>query len=436
MASRGSAGFWIAIAFLAVLAGIFATLFFQRETLIQQLTVAIKSNTTEKLINDWKNPNVRAQAQKELDLNLTIKKRDESITALEDEGRRTKDSLQAEQGRSEVMNAKIGELKNEIKTKQNRITELQQEMDKIRETRREDLEARIAQLETLYSTEQGRTEVLSREKTRLGGLQEALRKAFHSRIMTLQRENHDLRDKIAKVEKLSGSRITAVQEDHDGAVIQVDIDSKFVVVDLGRIHKVKPGMRFDVIRWRLNKWDFMGAIELTKVDATTSQAVILDKIVQQKVDPVTGYVATDPEEKYSPFAAGGAQHDKAIELVKGDLEEKPSMKRMDPIVNGDLITNPFYSRKRVLRFMVTGEPVHYKVEEIKQQVRRYGGILQDSVDVDTDYLVLGRIPDETEISMDENAKIRRLDMVKARDTAKRYGIPVMREVELFQFLRE
>lgn len=436
MASRSGAGYWIAIAFLAVLAGIFAALFFQRETNIQQLKTAIEKDSPKKLADSWNNKGVKSQFTEIDTLRDTIKERDTSVTTLEDEGRKVKDNLKQEEDRSQTLNAKIGELKNEIKIKQNRIAELQQEMDKIREERREDLEARISQLETLYATEQGRSEALSRKGKRMEEMQEALRKAYHSRIMVLQRENHDLRDKIEKQEDLSGKRISAVQEDHDGKIIQVDIDSKFVVVDLGRIHKVKPGMRFDVIRWRLNKWDFMGAIELTKVDTTTSQAVILDKIVQQKVDPVTGYVAKSPEEKYSPFAAGGAQHDKAIELVKGDLEEKPSMKKMDPIVNGDLITNPFYSRKRVLKFMVTGEPVHYKVEEIRQQVRRYGGILQDAVDVDTDYLVLGRIPDETEIALDENAKARRLQMVKARDTAKRYGIPVMREVELFQFLRE
>jgi NAD-dependent DNA ligase len=179
----------------------------------------------------------------------------------------------------------------------------------------------------------------------------------------------------------------------------------------------------------------MGSIEITKTHPTIAEAVILDAVQREKICPLTGYVAKNPEEEFSPYASQGVNKDKVVRLIDAGIEEKPGMEPLDPIVEGDFVTNPFYSRERDLRFVIAGEPVSYSAREIRQKIEKYGGIVQDEVGVDTDYLVLGLVPEESAVVHNEEALARYKRAVKARDTAQQYGIPIMREVELFDFLR-
>ncbi len=438
MAYRGGAGLWIAIAVLGVLTVFFGALYFQRESRIDAVQKAIQNDSYQQLANrgKWNNASVRSLIQEREDL---AKERDRLRNMILDRD----DKIDAQRAALDERDERAKDLDAENRTLQARIEnlkttndQLQQKFKDVREERREDLEGQIQQLQENYQNQQIRSENLLHKVTRMRELQEALRKAYQRRVIELQRENHALRKVIEKFEKETRGREEIMKEQHDGRIIQVDIDNKFIVVDLGRAHKVHRGMRFDVIRWRLNRWDYMGSIQLTKVGTTTSQGVIVDAIVQERVCPVTGWVAPNREMRYSPYAAGGPDGNRVVPLVKTDTKEKPSMRKLDPIVIGDYITNPFYSKKRVLKFVIAGESVRYSTNEMRQQIQEYGAVLQPEVDVDTDYLVLGRIPEEGAIAGMEAAESRKMRdrAIAARETAKQYGIPIMREVELFHFL--
>jgi hypothetical protein len=420
---------------------VFAVLYFQREERVLMLAKAIKNDPVESFVNrqneDTFNQNIFDFFVSNKDLKDKVVKLEQTITERDEALRQRLEEKANLDSRAEEQDKVAESLRTQLQSHKQSYEELQAQMSQEINARKDDLNAEIARLTDLLATTQGQVEAQINEKARLNEKIETLKKAYHTRILELRSEANDLRRKIDKWEDEAGRRESvATGERYDGKIIQADLENKFVVVDLGKVNHVRRGMRFDVIRWRLNRWDYMGAVELTKVDTTTSQGVILDAIVQNKFCPVTGWVAPEAEMKYSPYAATGAQMTSVVELIKGDLVEKPSMKKLDPIVIGDYITNPFYSRDRQLKFVVTGNTVRYSVEDIKQQITRYGGLVTDRVDVDTDYLVLGFIPEEGDIAAGgAEAKERRADMVKMRDTAKQYGITIMREVELFEFLR-
>ncbi len=438
MAYRGGAGKWVAIVILAVFTVMFGALYLNREADIKTLKSAITNETIESLAGEkWGNKHAREILQTVKDREETIVKLRESLADKEQTIKDYVDATSEQSKQAQVLNQRNQELKTEIKNLEISNKELNEKFDKVRRERNEQLETDNQNLHESYNKLQARSDVLRKKLKNMETLQEALLKAAQRQIMEVRRENNSLRQVIEKFEKESRGRVHLLSEQYDGKIIQADIDNKFVVVDLGRVHKINRGMRFDVIRWRLNKWDYMGAIQITKVGTTTSQGVILSAIRQQKIDPVTGWVATDPEMKFSPYASTGTDNDKVVQLVKTDVVEKPSMRKLDPIVVGDFITNPLYSRKRTMKFVVAGQPVHYSTNEIKQQIINYGGIIQDDVDVDTDYLVLGKIPEESAVAELDNDVLTKLreKAVKALATAKEYGVPVMREVELFSIIR-
>jgi len=439
MAYRGGAGVWIAIVFLAILAIAFGALYMRREADLTMINEAIRKETIAALANaeKWNNPHARTALEEAEKATNAMKEQRETILAKDNEIRARDDKIDEQRKSAEALETKVKSLETEIENLKVTIKEYEEKWTKVRNERQEDLRGEITNLRDINLKQQTRNEELNRKLTKMEELQEALRQAYQRRVIELQRENHALRQVIEKFEKETRGRVEIMKEEYDGKIIQVDIDNKFVVVDLGHAHRLQRGMIFDVIRWRLNRWDFMGAVQITKVGTTTSQGVILDAIMQEKVCPITGWTAPDPEMKYSPYAAGGAENDRVVPLAKSEVVEKPSMRKLDPIVIGDYITNPFYSQQRVLKFVVAGQPVHFSPNEVKQQIKNYGGEVQAAVDVDTDYLVLGAIPEEGSGALMEKEESRQMreQAIKARETAKQYGIPILREVELFSFLR-
>lgn len=438
MASRGVAGLWIAIALLFVAAGVFAALYFQRETMIQTLKRDLNKASIEQLGRaKYNNQNVMDLSSDVTKLESEVRDLKTKLVASKNQTVEKEALLKREETLVTEAQAKLERVRADLANKDSQLKEFEASLVKIRNRQDQEKQEQIARLKELCAKTQVRGEKLSEDVKRLEEKQQVIRAAYVQRIMELQRVNSGLQQVIDKWQKEIGRQEAMLTEQYDGKIVEVNVDTKFIVVDLGRIHHVRPGMRFDVIRWRLNNWDVMGAVEITKVDATTSIGVILDAAVDKKVCPITGYEAKSPEERYSPFATTGANRNQAVELIKLDKEERKSMDRLDPILTGDLITNPFYSKNRKLRFVVAGEPVRDKlsINEIREMIVQYGGEVQDAVDVDTDYVVLGRIPDETAIADSEEAKLERKRTIQVRDTAVQYGIPIMREVELFNFIR-
>ncbi len=258
----------------------------------------------------------------------------------------------------------------------------------------------------------------------------------YDKILLLQEDNKMLHKAIAKkVEAVRYRQQTMEQEQYDGEVISVDPVMKFVAVDIGLKHNVHRGMRFDVIRNRFGKWDYMGVIELREVKETSSYAVILDTVDVKMICDQCGYIATDPEEKYCPYCASGDAGNRVVRLNRSRVTRKEAMKMLDTIHVGDKITNPFYSRRQAQRFVITGSPVRYSLDVLSKLIEDHGGSVQQTVGVDTDFLILGIIPDIDRKTMGDG-EIKRVQKHKHElETAIRYGVPIMREVDLATYLR-
>ncbi len=281
------------------------------------------------------------------------------------------------------------------------------------------------------------SEDLDRDKKKLEANKAALTGSALKRIRALQREKSVLLEAINKKAEVIRRRSSSVKNEADGNIIALDVANRFCVINLGSINNVHRGMRFNVIRWRKNRWDKIGTVEVNKVGPSTSEAIIIEKPPVKKVCPQTGYVARDPEERYSPYVSG--ENNSVVPLIAVTQSDVVSMSAADPIIKGDSISNPFFDKNKKLKFAFAGEPVlEHSIEVLKNQIQEAGAIMQDNIDIDTDFLVLGRVEENTASEngeASENANKNVESFQKTMEIANRYGIPIIREVELYDFLR-
>lgn len=443
MAQRGpSVGAFIAIGILGLLAAAFIYLFYDANQRVTALESRLKTGKVEDFLEDdvvagkWRNEQIVKLLTDRNRYEETVEARNDEIETLQARIADTEAEVEEWKTRFNKSEGDLEEKENELNLKVSRIEQLETEIEKLRAGGHPQLEAQIENLQQELEKSQAQVEVLSRKLQRKEEMRQTVVRQLRRRIKLLERQSQGLQQVINNKMDVERGRQLLQGEAYDGAIIAADVKNRFVVVNLGSANRLRRGMRFDVIRWRFNKWEQMGAVEIVKVHPTVSEAVILDRITRKKVCPVTGYIAKDPEEEISPYARSGINRDKVVELVDAGIEEKPGMEPLDPILVGDKITNPFYSRERQLKFVVAGERVQYARPEIEEKIREYGGVIQNEVGVDTDYLVLGKIPEPGMIEQSEEAKKRYERAVTSRDTAQLYGIPILREVELFDFLRQ
>jgi predicted nucleic acid-binding Zn-ribbon protein len=150
----------------------------------------------------------------------------------------------------------------------------------------------------------------------------------------------------------------------------------------------------------------------------------------------------DPAElgKEKPQPKGGIR----LTNVMADSSEFQieSSMRNNPIVEGDLITNPAFDRERKFQFAVVGlfdinGDGSDDTSLIKDLIRRFGGAVQDRVTVETDYVVVGKDPMSAMPSIptgqptpQQKARIDQLQQQQkvfgeATDLAQRLHIPVL-----------
>lgn len=219
----------------------------------------------------------------------------------------------------------------------------------------------------------------------------------------------------------------------DGKIVLSDIVSNIIVVDIGTAVGVKNGMRFEVFTIRPgNKKVVKGYLEVKKADVSKSECIIIRRPVLMPKDPLSDYVANQPEEMFSPYQESGKKGATAQPLSgkpRPAVMENPK----DPIVEGDFIQNPFFNSKKALAFFIAGakeiqnerqkSAIRYKWTEIKAVIEAYGGKVNANPDVGCDYMIAQKSPQE-------GNDAERAEFVRAKDM----GLPVIYEWELFRFL--
>lgn len=476
------AGFWIAITVLAIGTVVMFSLFFHQQTEILIARRALSQKTPAELV-EMGNPRVRelieaieALENENEGIMPELDRRVFSLPVNEmvEEIRKAIDDLEARLAnqvptikkrvtgvipilhkRIEEMRAEANTLEIELQTAVMQASnyeniakrsagdvtgavaaraQVQRTLDEAQRDRDVDLQRMITRIEQESQLRRGENTIIiaDRDSTRVSNneiVEASIR--MHRELVT---EKHALHQALTAKVQVTGGRDLISREQYDGEIINVDTITRTVVVNLGRIHRVRRGMRFDVIRWENNAWQFIASVELMRVDHTTSTAAVMDRVPVRVFDPTTGYEAAVPEELYSPFAATGDEGNRVVRLLREEAEYVSTMSQLRPILRGDKISNPFYSKDKQLRFVVTGDPVRYSKERIHRILRENGAHIQNTPDATTDFMIVGMVPERTQARTDEDLK--RIEAYERElAIAETYGIPRLREVNLFDFLR-
>ena len=156
--------------------------------------------------------------------------------------------------------------------------------------------------------------------------------------------------------------------------------------------------------------------------------MIVQKIVQLPKDPMSTYVASQPEERFSPYQESGRKGSSIQPLSARTKDVVMGMNADDPIVEGDLILNPFYARGKTFTFYIAGNKeirqgrqksaIAYTWPHIERVLKFYGSKVAQNVELGVNYIIAQKNPaDDTEYTK-----------------AITLGIPVVFEWEPLRFL--
>lgn len=220
-----------------------------------------------------------------------------------------------------------------------------------------------------------------------------------------------------------------VQSTPDGEVIEADVINNTIVINRGTAQGVRNGFRFEVFELKAGgKKTPKAFIEVRRAMVNVSECLILTKPIDMPRDPLSDYVAKQPEEQFSPYQESG----KTGAMLQGlSAVPKKVMMGMDvlvPIVIGDYIQNPLYSPDKKFVYYIAGDKtivqgqqksaIAYQWPHIKRVIEGYGGKVLDKVDLSVNYMVAQKNPQDDQ---EYNKGVT-------------LGIPVMHEWELFRFL--
>lgn len=217
----------------------------------------------------------------------------------------------------------------------------------------------------------------------------------------------------------------------DGSVLLSDPVNNTIIINRGTSHGVKNGYRFEVFSMAPgNQKVHKAYIEVRNAKASMSDCQIMKKVVSLPRDPLSGYVAAQPEEVYSPNAQSGKEGNRAQRLVAEPKTVVTGMSLDAPILKGDYIQNPFYNASgKTYTFYIAAEDknvahgrqksaIAYTVDDIERVVTAHGSSIVPHVDLKVDFVIAQKNFEED------------LEFLKVREL----GIPVVYEWELFRFL--
>jgi hypothetical protein len=215
---------------------------------------------------------------------------------------------------------------------------------------------------------------------------------LNQQIASLQQQitkkNKDLDSAVQALAKWRTKDVAAAMIRRvDGHIMQVN-NNNVVYVDLGLGNQVTPGMTFQIydkgegIPRTGGTEDELppgkGALEIVRVGPGTSECRILKT------------------------AAG------------------------ESIRDGDLIANAVYDRNTKFRFFVygsfdidrDGRATAAEAEQIKRLIIQFGGVVVDKIDVDTDFVVMGKEPVVPDVKPDD--QVSKFEHDKAMEELKKY----------------
>ncbi|RME78475.1 MAG: hypothetical protein D6785_12010 [Planctomycetota bacterium] len=176
---------------------------------------------------------------------------------------------------------------------------------------------------------------------RLSSLKDEYEQKF---IPKLKTEIANRRRKIQELKEKIRERKTLLDLEPNGEIIQANHVLGYVWINLGRMHGLRKGFIFKVFQYsKGGVRDFKGKIEVIKTDVRLSQCRILS-----------------------------------------------SYYRNNPLVRGDYIFNPFFSRNKRVNVVFAGDkPFNrlYRLSQYQRWIRNLDQIVSDKVNNRTDFLI-------------------------------------------------
>jgi hypothetical protein len=205
-------------------------------------------------------------------------------------------------------------------------------------------------------------------------------------------DQNNLKEQAETIKKF---RTVPAETGVDGRIVSVAQGGNVAYSDLGKKDGVLLGMTFSIF----------GATDLGKTNAQPKAQCRIVKIMQ------------DASEL-------------RIYQLQGD----------NPVVAGDVLLNPVYDRERRLRFVLVGKmDINADgiddTEQLKALIQEFGGRVDSTLTVQTDYLVVGEEPQvpaapgagasPMERQIYEAARKAFIDYTEARARAESFGIPIL-----------
>ncbi len=235
-----------------------------------------------------------------------------------------------------------------------------------------------------------KTSELEARKTSLDGRIIELDRSFNDDVVRLQTRVNQIQQDIENIQ----ARITVVEteEETDGKILRVDNINMFVVINAGSRDGIKPGQRFKVFQYDTNR-----------------------------VPGEKGFIICRTIYDYVSFA----------QIVK--VEDS-----INPILEGDYIASPLYSRGEKIKIAVVGhidgyrtideEKIPLMIRKLKRDIEEFGAAFSEQITPDLNLVVISR-----EVAEKPDEGVPTPDMLQYR-RAKEYRIPIMLEDEFLRYI--
>lgn len=184
----------------------------------------------------------------------------------------------------------------------------------------EDITAALGKLKTQKTETEDKIKAATDELAQEASNEEVERKKIGQErakmadeIKTVRLEHETTQQKVNEVgREFSKERAVTRQ----GLIVQADPVRKTAVIDLGANNGIRKGMQFKIYSGEHRQNRLKGLLEVVEAEPFSSKCVLLEFVRDLRVDPITGYIPKNPDEKYSPYAAGGPEETDVQELLK------------------------------------------------------------------------------------------------------------------------
>ncbi|GIW73332.1 MAG: hypothetical protein KatS3mg102_2874 [Planctomycetota bacterium] len=202
---------------------------------------------------------------------------------------------------------------------------------------------------------------------------ERLREEKNTQEALLSSKISELQGRIAEITEKK--RRSLADTEADGEVVYADQGLGLAWINIGREDRLRRGLTFEVFQYvKGGKKKRKGWVEVKRVDDETAQVAILSQL-----DPA------------------------------------------DPIIKGDYIASPLFDRKKDMVFVFVGDrPIsdRYDRSQLVRRVEDFGGRVDKQVTIDTDFVVALQ-------NAEQHEEFRK---------AVQFGVVIMREDELLEFI--